>query len=197
MNRYLNEKQEDYLKEIINISFGLSASIIGDMLDSKAVLHLPKIDVLELTELNSFITNKVGENEEDFFITKQLFQKLFHGEANFLLDSPSAENITKLILKRDVNKKEVESVVLELTNIITSACIGQIAEFLGTKVTFMPPDVRSIQDFSTLTYQQSEEYSKVFILETVLDLVDENIKGYMFILMSEEVFQLILEKFPK
>ncbi len=50
---YFDIAQEDTLKELINISFGLAASLIGDMLENPALLHVPEISNIDIQKLDA------------------------------------------------------------------------------------------------------------------------------------------------
>ena len=93
---YFNPQQEDVLKELINVSFGLSASLIGDMLDNYAKLHIPEISSIDVQKLDEKIIELLA-NQEDFYLTKQRFLGSFNGEVLFVFDHDSSLAFSNLL----------------------------------------------------------------------------------------------------
>ncbi len=189
----LNQEQEDVLKELINISFGLAASLIGDMLHSYVHLHVPKIEVFDIKELPSLINSKF-ENSGNYYITKQLFRGGFGGETIFILGRESAYKFSELLIQsQDLEPDDIKSSMLEIANIITSACIGQLNEFILNHVFFEAPiiDVIDLNSSNRVIENHAFDYQNVIVIETTIDLQDANIKGYMFILSDEESFRFL------
>lgn len=79
--------EKDALREIINISFGLSASLIGDMIDEYVDLQVPNIETIPIYKLHDTIVNSL-EKPGSIFVTKQRFLEIlveryyFHFQAN-------------------------------------------------------------------------------------------------------------------
>ena len=60
---YFDIAQEDTLKELINISFGLAASLIGDMLENPALLHVPEISNIDIQKLDAKIVEVLDNSQ--------------------------------------------------------------------------------------------------------------------------------------
>ncbi|MBV5279405.1 MAG: chemotaxis protein CheC [Campylobacteraceae bacterium] len=187
---YFNAEQEDALKELINVSFGLSASLIGDMLDSHARLHVPEISRIDIQNLDATIIETL-ENEEEFYITKQRFLGSFNGEVLFIFNSYSAYSFCRLLLKQEENIEEsdVKSSILELTNIITSACIGKFCEIINGETIFKVPSIEKREISQMDKYEKIVGYENVIVIKTALDIERENILGHMFILLNNEMLE--------
>ena len=178
-------EQQDILKELINMSFGLSASLIGDMLDNPARLHIPEISNIKIEGFNAKIAELLGDNE-DFYLTKQRFLGSFNGEVLFVFDSTSAHVFSTLLLQQEneVDDSDIKSSILELTNIITSACIGKFCEIIHGETIFKVPSIEKRALSQMNSYPKSEGYHNVIIIKTALDIEQENIIGHMFILLD-------------
>lgn len=191
---YFNTAQEDVLKELINISFGLSASLIGDMLDSHALLHVPEISRIDIQKLDAKIIEVLGDTEE-FYITKQRFLGSFNGEVLFIFNTYSANIFTNLLLGQSGKTEEldIKSSILELTNIITSACIGKFCEMIGGETIFKVPSIEKREVALVETYEKIIGYDNVIVIKTALDIESENILGHMFILLNNETITHLKE----
>lgn len=184
---YFNPQQEDILKELINVSFGLSASLIGDMLDNHAKLHIPDISNIAIHNLDDKII-EVLEEEYEFYLTKQRFLGSFNGEVLFVFNHYSAHAFCDLLLKQEMSDEgDIKSSILELTNIITSACIGKFCEIIHGETIFKVPSIEKREISEMDKYDKIEGYDNVIVIKTALDIEKENILGHMFILLNNEM----------
>lgn len=196
-NKYFNARQEDALKELINMSFGLSASLIGDMLDSHAKLHVPDISNIDIQNLDTKIIEVLDEKEE-FYITRQRFLGSFNGEVLFVFNNLSAYSFCNLLLKQDViDESDVKSSILELTNIITSACIGKFCEIINGETIFKVPSIEKREVSQMEKYEKIIGYDNVIVIKTALDIEKENILGHMFILLNNEMLESLRQTIDK
>lgn len=193
-NIYFNTAQEDVLKELINISFGLSASLIGDMLESHALLHVPEISNIDIQKLDAKII-EVLDNSEEFYITKQRFLGSFNGEVLFIFNPHSASVFSNLLLGRteQPDDEDIKSSILELTNIITSACIGKFCEMIEGETIFKVPAIEKREVALLEKYEKIVGYDNVIVIKTALDIEQENILGHMFILLNNETISHLKE----
>lgn len=184
---YFNPQQEDVLKELINVSFGLSASLIGDMLDNYAKLHIPEISSIDIQKLDEKIIELLA-NQEDFYLTKQRFLGSFNGEVLFVFDHDSSLAFSNLLLKQEAtDESDIKSSILELTNIITSVCIGKFCEIIHGETIFKVPSIEKRQISQMDQYDKIEGYDNIIVIKTALDIEKENIIGHMFILLNNEM----------
>lgn len=184
---YFDIAQEDTLKELINISFGLAASLIGDMLENPALLHVPEISNIDIQKLDAKIV-EVLDNSQEFYITKQRFLGSFNGEVLFVFNTRAANVFSSLLLRQSEQPDEadIKSSILELTNIITSACIGKFCEMIEGETIFKVPTIEK-RDVALLEkYEKIVGYDNVIVIKTALDIEQENILGHMFVLINNE-----------
>lgn len=187
--QYFNPQQEDVLKELINVSFGLSASLIGDMLDNHAKLHIPEISSIDIHNLDDKIV-EVLQEEFEFYLTKQRFLGSFSGEVLFVFNNNSAQAFSNLLLQQELNDEgDIKSSIMELTNIITSACIGKFCEIIDGETIFKVPTIEKRDILQMDKYEKIEGYDNVIVIKTALDIEKENILGHMFILLNNEMLE--------
>lgn len=189
MTHYFNPQQEDVLKELINVSFGLSASLIGDMLDNHAKLHIPEISSIDILNLDDKII-EILEEKYDFYLTKQRFLGSFNGEVLFVFNTYSAQAFSNLLLKQSSSdESDIKASILELTNIITSACIGKFCEIIDGETIFKVPSIEKREIARMDEYDKVEGYDNVIVIKTALDIEKENILGHMFILLNKQMLE--------
>lgn len=185
-----NPTQEDTLKELINVSFGVAASLIGDLLESHVKLHIPEISTIAIQDFDAKILELLGE-EDQFYLTKQRFIGSFNGEVIFLFTPSSARSFCNLLLKHDerLNEADTKSSILELTNIITSACISQLCEIINGQTVFQVPSIEKRNISFLDKYEKIVGYDNVIVIKTALDVEQENILGHMFILLNNRMLE--------
>ncbi len=197
VDKELTLLEEDYLKELINISFGLAASIIGDMLSTKAELMIPKVGIYPIERLQDIVQNHVTQ-ASDTMLIKQFFQSSLNGDAYFMLSKQDAKRLAQLLFKKeDVEAKELECVAIEITNILTSACIGQMAQMSSARTIFLPPEIVQHERLLSLGSEDLKNFTQFMLVETKLNLESEGIAGQMLILIGEGVLSIILSGMPK
>ena len=197
MTHYFNPQQEDVLKELINVSFGLSASLIGDMLDNHAKLHIPEISSIDILNLDDKIV-EILEEKYDFYLTKQRFLGSFNGEVLFVFNTYSAQTFSNLLLKQSSSdESDIKASILELTNIITSACIGKFCEIIDGETIFKVPSIEKREIARMDEYDKVEGYDNVIVIKTALDIEKENILGHMFILLNKHMLEHLKKRIDK
>lgn len=191
---YFDIAQEDTLKELINISFGLAASLIGDMLENPALLHVPEISNIDIQKLDAKIV-EVLDNSQEFYITKQRFLGSFNGEVLFVFNTRAADVFSSLLLRQSEqpDDADIKSSILELTNIITSACIGKFCEMIAGETIFKVPTIEKREVALLEKYEKIIGYDNVIVIKTALDIEQENILGHMFILLNNETISHLKE----
>ncbi len=180
-----DEETKDILAELINISFGSATAVIADLFDNFAKLHIPKIDFVDLTQVNNFIMGSYSDSK--IYVTTQHFNGEFQGEIVLVMDPQSAKNM-QAIVDDDENfdEDEIKQNILEISNILGSSCIGKFAELLVTDVTFAPP---SIEYSDCLIHNVKDSpYNKVIVISTVLKFEELNINGKLVFMFSDEMF---------
>lgn len=196
-DKELTPLEEDYLRELINISFGLAASIIGDMLGSKAELMIPTVGVYPIEKLQEVVQGHVSQSADTMLI-KQFFQSSLNGDAYFMLPKKDAHRLAQLLFKKDeVGEQEIECVAIEITNILTSACIGQIAQMSKARTIFLPPEIVQHERLLASGSEELKNFTQFMMVETKLDLESEGVVGQMLILIGEGVLNIILSGMPK
>ncbi|CAG36282.1 hypothetical protein [Desulfotalea psychrophila] len=180
----IGDDLKDVLEELTNISFGSATATIADLFDNFATLHVPTIDFVDLERVNEFI---VGSNDNKFYVSSQQFKGTFHGEVVLVIDPESGKNMHTIIDKdEEFEENEVQQNILEISNILSSSCIGKLAEMLDTEVAFAPPSI----DFTNFIIRanHASQFNKVIVISTILAFEELNINGKLIILFSDEMF---------
>lgn len=193
--KILNKDEIECLEEIVNISFGSAASVIADLFESFATLSIPSLEVVDSQNLNDHISKYYVE-KEDIYLATQAFKGAFEGETIFFIDDESALNLVKLLFEInevnrrpiDIEQNDINSAILEISNIVSSSCISKIGELLNTSILFSAPVIELSENQHLLFDNQSLDCEQVIVIETTLKFKDKNISAYLAILPSNYSF---------
>ena len=179
-NINLTEDEKDCLQELMNVAYGSATAAITEILNAFANLSIPKIQIIDSSELKPYLSNKLNL-EMEHLVSLQQLNGTISGENMFVIDKQSAINIAyKFGLEDDeIDDNEISDIVLEITNILSSSTISKLAEDIDTNVSFSAPTI------------------KVIIISTELNFEELNIRAELFILTTDNSILFIKEKINK
>ncbi len=195
----MNEKiifdcdEVDYLQELLNISFGSSAAIISDMLDTFVTLHIPKIELVHIDNIQGYI-NDSFDISQDYYVFAQQFRGDIEGEALFISKFESMKNLSNAVNEEGVNEDDIQGIIelsSELLNIVNPATIKRMATEINKNVFFSQPSVKSIKSNELVNNTNIINYQTIIVISTVLDFQTEDIEGKLYILLKENTIMLI------
>ena len=197
-NITLTEDEKDCLQELMNVAYGSATAAITEILDAFAKLSIPKIQIINASELKTYLSNELNL-EVEHLVSLQQINGTLCGENMFVIDKQSAKNIAyKFGLEEDeVNDEEIADVVLEITNILSSSTISKLAEDIDTNVSFSAPTIKTLTSIDQLKNIFISKYKKVIIISTQLKFEDLDINAELFIFTTDNSILYIKEKLNK
>lgn len=197
-NITLTEDEKDCLQELMNVAYGSATAAITEILDAFAKLSIPKIQIINASELKTYLSNELNL-EVEHLVSLQQINGTLCGENMFVIDKQSAKNIAyKFGLEEDeVNDEELADIVLEITNILSSSTISKLAEDINTNVSFSAPTIKIINSIDQLKNLFISKYEKVIIISTQLKFEDLDINAELFIFTTDNSILYIKEKLNK
>lgn len=197
-NINLTEDEKDCLQELMNVAYGSATAAISEILDAFAKLSIPKIQIINASDLKSYLSDELKLNTEHLVSLQQINGTL-RGENMFLIDKQSAKNISYKfgLEEEDITEEEIYDVVLEITNILSSSTIGKLAEDIETSVSFSAPTILNLTSVNQLNNLFINKYEKVIIISTQLRFEDLNINAELLIFTTDNSILYIKEKLNK
>ncbi|UTJ07080.1 chemotaxis protein CheC [Arcobacter roscoffensis] len=183
----LNEDEKDCLQELMNIAYGSASSAIADIIDAFATLAIPNINIINVSELKPYLDKQLKNQEH--FVSSQLINGDFQGENLFIIDRPSALNLSEefdLINDENLSDEEICDIILEITNILSSTTISSLIKEMNSYASFSPPSITLINSASQLEDNLIEQYQQVIIISTELNFSEQNIYGHLLMLATDE-----------
>ncbi len=194
----LTEDEKDCLQELMNIAYGNATAAITEILNAFARLSIPKIQIIDASNLKTYLSNELNLQKEHLVALQQINGTL-SGENMFVIDKNSAINMAKkfALVDANINDEEICDITLEVTNILSSSTISKLAEDIETSVSFSAPSIKIIKSIDELNNIFINQYEKVIIISTKLEFIDLNISGELFILTTDNSILFIKEKLNK
>ena len=186
--------ERDALQEIMNIGFGLAAADLAEIINLHVQLSVPYINVMKADDLQQYINTQIP-NSADMSMISQFFSGKFNG-ASFLV-IPQGEGMKLFhLFDTDINLEDPacdlymlqRETLIEVGNIIISACVGKIAEMLGDPVNYSPPHYYSqemIPAALDTVFLQKESFAILF--KTVFNFEQDDVTGYLFLVSNFDV----------
>ena len=184
----LTDLQTEAMGELFNIAYGLATSLISDSIGRHASMYVPEMDIIDIEKLAETMAN-VTENGKEYYVVSQVFLNYLEGETVMLLSKDSAEALTDCYSMIDdmlnsADEDDVKSCTMEISNIITSALIGRIADLTNTEIFFQPPEIKLLVNHDIFDSKRTSEFSKVIVIRIIIDIDDTEIKAHMYVLLK-------------
>lgn len=195
------EKQQDALKEVINVGMSKSAKVLSKLLHQKVHMSIPKIRLLHLADISE------EELFQDISNVSYVYQSLrggLKGGVFLIYDERHAKTFLKPVLDKaftfdelNINLTEQEG-MLEVGNIMVSALLSGIVNMLKTQVDIGVPLYGncSVMLLSNHLLKKSalanNGDSTIFVFQVMLETtVDKQNLSIDIILSMESIDQII------
>jgi chemotaxis protein CheC len=187
----LSPFEKDALQEIMNISFGQAAADLSDVINMHVILTVPRIDILKIGQIHPYILDEIS-TEDDISMIRQFFSGKFSGSSILIFPHGEGKKLLKLFDQNidssssgsDIAILEKEALI-EISNIIMSACISKIAGMLGDVVNYSPPRFYS-QDQIDATLKEAFSGDEIFAIffKTVFHFKEFDASGFLFLISN-------------
>ena len=191
------DEQKEYLQEIMNIAYGRGTAAIADIIESFAKMAIPQITILKATQLKEYLLTDEYKDQKCFLSTQVLNGDIF-GENLFIMNEDSAKKLAhEFKIHTDITETILSSIVLEITNILSTTTIGKLAEELGTESYFEPPKIQTLENSTQLDETSFLDYKQVIAISTVLEFEQQKIYGKLMLLVTDDSILWIQEAIDK
>ncbi len=192
----LGEMELDALKELGNIGVGKAATSLSQMLGKLVEMSVPKAMVVKIQDLH-----KVIDVEEMVAGVVTGLDDVENGQAGFLyitFPEPSSQRLAEILLGDSSDEEMVDSTLMEIGNILSSAFCDATAEML--EITLIPTPPSFGRDFAiavidAIIAQLAEKSDYVVVFETKLEVSEEELEILVMLIPNERfvnyVFQML------
>jgi chemotaxis protein CheC len=178
----------DALREVANIGAGHAATALSQMIDRTIMINVPEVSVTPLEDVPGIIGDP---GEVSAAVLMQMMGDLT-GRTLLMFPAESARTLCDLLLRRPVGTTEAygemeESALKEVGNILSSAYLNALSDFLGMMLVPSVPSM--VVDYAaailTTTYLTfGSERDVVLCVETEFHFKDEkeNVPAHFLLL---------------
>lgn len=142
MELQVNELELDIIKEILNIGLARAADSFAVIAKDRVLLKVPDLQLIEGKDMLKIIS----KYQDSHVIIQSDIKGDFNGTTLMLFSEAHIEKLTEVCLmmfNEKSNGKELtpmqESLLLEISNIITGALVTQLANILKANIYGSPP----------------------------------------------------------
>ncbi len=185
--RNLTPEQLDALREVANIGAGHAATALSQMTGQRIMISVPRVNVAPLEDL----PNQITEAEEPVAAVLMRMMGDLTGMTLLVFPQVSALQIASLMMRRPATAMTAmeQSAIKEAGNILGSAYMNALAEFMGMILMPSPPSLTiDLSDaiLSSMYVEVSQSNSYVFCVESEFMLQESGtrVRG-LFLLLPD------------
>ena len=195
--RSLKALQLDALREVANIGAGHAATALSQMIGGTIMITVPTINVSRLEE----VPPQISAPEEPVAAVLMHMLGDLTGRTLLVFPKPTAVRLASLMLRRASDTDELgemeQSAIKEAGNILSSAYMNALSDFMGMMLLPSPPSLAIDMSTAVLTtayLQFGTDRDYVFCVESEFYMtdVDEKLRGFFLLLPDPASLQAIL-----
>lgn len=193
----MTELERDVVREILNIGLARAADSFAVIAQEKVLLEVPSLDLMP----GSGILDRVGEYQRSHVTIQSDIRGDFNGTTLMFFSGQHVQRLSKVCLRMNtpasVHIDEMqESLLLEISNIITGALVTQLANILKAKIYGAPPVAPqgNIADsLNNLLTSQPVVQPLIFSVITQFSDKENSVELPLMLFFDRATFEKILE----
>lgn len=136
----MTDLERDIIREILNIGLARAADSFAIIAQERVLLEVPNIDLL----MSDDILRKVQDYQQNHVVIQSDIRGDFNGTTLMFFSGQHVQRLSRVCLRLasgesiDLNELQ-ESLLLEISNIITGALVTQLANILKANIYGAPP----------------------------------------------------------
>lgn len=192
----MTELERDIIREILNIGLARAADSFAVIAQERVLLEVPSIDLL----MSNDILSKVREYQSRHVAIQSDIRGDFNGTTLMFFSGQHVQRLSRVCLRMqttetlEVNELQ-ESLLLEISNIITGALVTQLANILKANIYGAPPIAPRGDIAETMQNLVPEQQLQPLIFSVITQFSDrDNMVELPLMLFFDRVtFEKILE----
>lgn len=186
----LTPDQTDALQEVMNIAMGQAGDSLARVLDAFIALSVPRIRILQVSNLPQTVIEMVGENIEVSAVRQAFFDDL-RGEAIVIFGQAGCHDLADLMGYGElIDARAEHELLLDVANVLVGAILNGITETLGTQLSFSAPSIMAEgRPVDTLINPEELPWSHALLLEVNYSLEQRDFKSHLLMLLAEDAIE--------
>ena len=196
MNVSMTELERDIIREILNIGLARAADSFAVIAKERVLLEVPSIDLL----MSEDIMAKVRDYQARNVTIQSDIRGDFNGTTLMFFSGQHVQRLSRVCLRYDstetleVNELQ-ESLLLEISNIITGALVTQLANILKANIYGAPPTAPHGDIATSMQSLLPSEQLQPLIFSVITQFSDRDnmVELPLMLFFDRETFEKILE----
>ncbi len=140
MELHMTELERDIIREILNIGLARAADSFAVVAQEKVLLEVPNLDIVS----GQSVLEKVSDLQKGHVVIQSDIRGDFNGTTLMFFSGQHVQRLSRVCLRMttsdsiDIDEMQ-ESLLLEISNIITGALVTQLANILKARIYGAPP----------------------------------------------------------
>jgi chemotaxis protein CheC len=194
----LNPNQLDALREVANIGAGHAATAFSQMVGQTVMISVPTINVSRLED----VPFQVAGPEEPVAAVLMHMMGDLTGRTLLVFPRRTASRLASMLLRRPTDVDDFtemeQSAIKEAGNILSSAYMNALSDFMGMMLLPSPPSLAVDMSTAVLTsayLQFGNDRDMVFCVESefLMSEREEGMRGFFLLLPDPASLQAILK----
>lgn len=201
----LDEKQEDALKEFMNIYIGQASSLLSEMIQEKIELQIPEVKLVNITPGKKPDSNSLSILPRGHVISSTLsFGEDLKGKARLVFPAEKTSTLVSLCLGEkpgegkefDINNiTETDAdAIREIGNIVLNAVMGGLGNLTKTRLNYTLPGVELLYFSDIEDEVPLEDSVYVLIIKNTFCFSQTKIEGAILVALSMDSVSWLIEK---
>lgn len=187
----LSELEKDAARELLNVSVGLAANSLSNIVNEEVELAIPEVSFLDEEALSKVMASRYGD--QNITAIAQEYSGDLDGTAILLFSEQGGLSLVRAMLTECIALNEItaleQEALAEVGNILLNACFGALANQLKMDVasglpSFIKGNYREILSTSNLVRGK-----EVMLLKIEFSVPGREIHGYISFTMNLESTQ--------
>lgn len=197
MNLTMNELERDIIREILNIGLARAADSFAVIAQERVMLEVPNLDLLPSTD----IISRVREYQSRYVAIQSDIRGDFNGSTFMFFSGQHIQRLSRVCLRMQVSESLVldelqQSLLLEISNIITGALVTQLANILKANIYGAPPLAPTgdlAASLQSLMPEPDTLQPLIFSVITQFSDKDNSVELPLMLFFDRDTFEKILE----
>ena len=193
----LNEDQRDCLQEIVNVAMGQAGDSLARFLEVFINLSVPRIRLVSSAELPDTLSEMVGGVERISAVRQGFYDSVnahgMRGEAIIVFSDNSFKELADLLAYEDeLNDASEKELLLDVTNVLTGACLNGIAEQIETELAYSAPSILGMHHkIPDLLSPDKVPWGQALLVEVNYTLENRSFSCNLLFLMPGEAIERV------
>lgn len=200
----INAMQKDVLTEMMNIYIGQAANLLSEMVNQRIVLSVPEVELIDVKNMDHTKHLPSIFSPGHIISSSIAFGQKLQGKAFLMFPAEQAKLLVNACLGEDAVKPDNQNflgfidtdfdVLKEISNVILNAIIGELSNFLETRVDYSLPDIELIHISESQGKILLRDSTYILLLHTHFLLAETQVKGVILIALSMNSVNWLLDK---